>query len=218
MSFSSAIRFYSEAAGVTKSNGLMRATGWEIADGSNSGVSVAFEVKVGAGYADLKVRKSGAKSEFVLRGAYVEGGADLGLEIKADPFGKAAERLWKILCSPSTDGKMLPSGALSHFYFGPACTQAGLDRADFDRSTWVYLNIAGTMGAIGGDIGLLLLMDRAKFAKALQVQPDSVPVALRAEIALFVGCKAWCIYAGSSFAMGVGVGAGSRVIQMISLT
>jgi hypothetical protein len=215
---SGAIKVYSDAAQAVRANGLMRATGWEIPGGSSTGASGGAALKVGGGYASFPVRKIGAKSGFLLQGGYAEAGVGLGVEVDAKVFGKAAERLWSILGSGSSDFGAMPSGSLGPLYFGPSCSQAGLVYGDFERSTWMYQNLAATVGGIAGDIGLLMLISPALFAKALAAQPALVPAAVKTYAALIIACKAWCLYGGTSITFGVSVGAGARVVQIVSIS
>jgi hypothetical protein len=225
------IRTYAEGAAATASRSVMRPTGWEVPGGAGIGVSIGANAKGGAGYEQLPVRKVGAKMGYLLEGGYIEGGYGDGADIGAKAVAKAVQ---KGVTNPAVikalsglfnyGGKItgsipdMPSGSLYPLIFSPKCKQPTLSRSDFDKSAWIYIYVGGTFYVIGGDGGLLFLMDGRESVKSvLKSMVD--PSAKGTELVrlLWEGSKAWCPYAGSSFSLGLAGGVIARGIGMVSI-
>ena len=226
MSLIDTIRTYAEGAAATASKTLLRPSGWEVPGGAGVGATVGAVAKGGGGYEKLPVRRLGAKSGYMLEGAYVEGGAGYGADVDVAVVGKVVARFVKIAGSFSGSTMDFWSGGLSQLHFGPKCTQAALSRADFENSAWLYLFVGGTLAVGTADVGLLFLMDgRASVEavlKSMVTRPGalSVPWMQSIEIAKIIwdGTRAWCPYYGTGLSLGAQVGAMARGIGIVKIS
>ncbi len=192
---------------------LFVASGWSIPDDTDTGISVGEGLEVGLGYIEMDVRNNRTRQTFELRGGYVEVGVGLGEISQLAPFVNAVKKLLPVLKSvkPQSDLIVAPGGTIGELIMGPFETRGSLFENDFNRASWVYVNVGAELAVPAGNIGLIFLISPWA-AAALALVPGGA-----AAIPACLNCIAWAPYWGIGVGLGAGAKIGARFIQDVQM-